>query len=128
MANNINRSAGNSFTVLPSAARTATPDTEEFELPRGARSLVFVVDVTAVASTPSTVVKVSGVDRTSGKVYDILTSAALTGTGTTVYRVGPGLTTAANLVANDALPPVIRFTATHGNANSMTYSVGAHVA
>lgn len=128
MANNINGGAGRSFQVWASAARTATPDTEEWEIPAGARYMHVVIDATASAATPSVVFTVSGVDRVSGKVYTLLASAAITGAGTTVLRIGPGLTAAANLVANDALPPVIRFTATHGDADSLTYSVGAHVA
>lgn len=111
------------FTVLASAARTATPDTQEFDLPPGVRGLVVVIDVTAISLTPSVTVTVSGVDRLSGKVYTILASAAITATGTTVLRIGPGLTAAANATANDLVPPVIRVTASHGDADSITYSV-----
>ena len=127
MANNI-RVAGHQNIVMASAARTATPDTEELEVPKGARYAHVVIDCTASAATPSVVFTVSGVDRASGKVYTLLASAAITGTGTTVLRIGPGLTAAANLVANDVLPPVIRFTATHGDADSITYSLGASFA
>lgn len=115
-------------TVLPSAARTATPaNTNEYILTGKFRGLIVVVDVTAVTSTPSTVISIQGVDRVSGKTYAILDSAALVATGTTVLRVGAGLTAAANLVANDLVPPFIRIVATHGNANSMTYSVSAMI-
>lgn len=126
MANNISASVGRHASIMASAARTVTPNTEELEVPTGTRFGVFIVDVTAATSTPSTVFTVSGVDRLSGKTYVILTSAAIVGTGTTVLRIGPGLTAAANLVANDIIPPVIRITATHGNANSQTYTVSAH--
>lgn len=128
MANVITGGVGRSFAVFTSAARTATPDTQEFELPAGTKFGVFVIDCTAVTSTPSVVFTISGVDRLSGKVYTVLASAAITGTGTTVLRVGPGLTAAGNLVANDVLPSVIRVTATHGDADSITYSMGAQVA
>lgn len=123
---NVIQQADNSVTIYSSAARTVTPDTQEFELPGGIKYGVFVIDVTAATSTPSTVFTVSGVDRLSGKVYTVLASAAIVGTGTTVLRVGPSLTAATNLVANDVLPPVIRITATHGNANSQTYTVSGH--
>lgn len=119
--------ATQSVSVLPSAARTATPDTEELEL-RGARGLHLVIDVTAVTLTPSVTVTISGVDRLSGKVYTLLASAAITAVGTTVLKVGPGLTAAANLVANDVLPPIVRITCTHGDADSITYSVAALLA
>ncbi|KPI09928.1 hypothetical protein OV450_3419 [Actinobacteria bacterium OV450] len=87
----------------------------------------FVIDVTAVTSSPSVVFTVSGVDRASGQIYTLLASAAVTGTGTTVLRIDSALTGSANLIAKDTLPPVIRVTATHGNSNSITYSVGAAV-
>lgn len=127
MANQIFGGAGLSFAVYTSAARTGTPDTMEFELPQGSTYGVFVIDTTAIGAAPSTTFTVSGVDRLSGKVYTIIASVAIVGVGTVVLRVGPGLTAAANLVVNDFLPPVIRITATHGNANSHTYSVAGMV-
>lgn len=126
MANTITRvsnSAGQ-LVVYASAARTAEPDTQEFEA-AGYRGLHLVVDATAASDTPSIVATVLGVDRVSGKTYTILASAAITGTGTTVLRVGQGLTAAANLVANDSLPPVFRIRVAHADADSITYTVGA---
>jgi hypothetical protein len=111
------------FTAYASAARTASPDTAEFELPPGVRGLMVVIDVTAVAATPSVVFTVAGVDRLSGKVFTLLASAAITAAGTTVLRIGPGLTAAAGTVANDMVPPVVRVTPVHADADSITYSV-----
>jgi hypothetical protein len=126
MANTISRisSGTGRVEVYASAARTADPDTIELEV-AGYRALHMVIDCTAVTSSPSVVFTVMGVDRVSGKTYNLLVSAAITGTGTTVLKVGPGLTAAANVVANDVLPPVIRIKAVHGNSDSSTYSVGA---
>jgi hypothetical protein len=128
MANTIRSLAADAagFEVLPSAARTTTPDTQEFEIVGrgyGYAGLHLIIDVTAVTSTPSLVVTVSGVDRVSGKTYALLTSAAIATAVTTVLRVSPGATPAANLAVGDNLPPVFRITVTHGNANSATYSV-----
>lgn len=110
--------------VFASATRTATANAndQENEVGRGA---VIVVDVTAVAATPSVVFKIQGKDPESGAYYDILTSAAVTGVSTNVYRVYPGLTAVANLTANDLLPRTWRVRAEHGDADSITYSVGA---
>lgn len=127
MANVISR-AQRSHTVLASAARTATPDTQELEIPGGTQSMVLVINTTAAGSSPSTVVKVSGVDRTSGAIWDILASAAITGTGLVTLSIGPGVTVAANVGISQVVPPVIRVTATHGNATTHTYSIGAHFA
>lgn len=125
MANVVSSLSGRgSFVVLPSLARTATPDTQEFDVQVAeGDALHLVIDVTAIVTTPSITVTISGVDRVSGKTYTVLASAAITTVSTTVLKVGAGLVAAANLVANDVLPPVFRVTVTHGNANSITYSV-----
>src|SRR5687767_3759143 len=98
MANVITGGVGRTFSVLPSAARTATPDTQEFELPSGVKFLHLVIDATAVTATPALTVTISGVDRVSGKTYTLLASAAIATVSTIVLKVGPGLTAAANLV------------------------------
>lgn len=113
------------LTILPSAARTATPDSFEYEVQGGASALILVIDVTAIVTAPTITVTIAGVDRVSGKTYTILASAAIVAVGTTVLKVGPGLPATANVSTNDYLPPVFRVTVTHGNGNSITYSVAA---
>ncbi len=93
----------------------------------GARGIEVIVDATAAAATPSVVFTLQGKDLTSGKYYTILASAAITGTGTTVLRVFPGATAAANTVANAQLPAVWRVSVAAGDADSLTYSVGANL-
>lgn len=113
--------------VYASAARTATPTA--VTVPTGRfKSLHLVIDVTAITSTPSVVCTVDGLDPVSGKYYNLLTSAALTESGvpyTRVLKIGPGLPVTANLSANDVLPSTVRVTMTHGDADSITYSVAA---
>jgi hypothetical protein len=116
-----------SFAVLPSAARTAAPDTLELRNLGRVTGLIVVVDVTASAATPVVNVKIQGVDVFSGKTWDILTSADIAGTGTTVLRVRPGITPVTNVAVADALPPTVRITALHSDADSITYSVSAHL-
>lgn len=111
------------LTAFTSAARTATPTPFDGTNYNG-KGLHLVIDCTAVTSSPSVVFTIQGKDALSGKFYTILASAAIVGTGTTVLRVYPGLTVAANLVASDILPRSWRLIATHGNADSITYSVG----
>jgi hypothetical protein len=111
-------------TVYASAARTATPTA--VTLPAGRYNyLNLTIDATAVTATPSVVVTVDALDPVSGKYYNLLTSAAITAISTTVLRIGPTLTAVANLAANASLPDTIRVTMTHGDADSITYSVGA---
>lgn len=126
MANNIVKSDGIgrlATTVYASAARTVTPDTQEFEIGAGWQSLTLIIDTTA-ASSPSTVFKTEWVDRVSGKVFSAYPSAAVTGTGTITLTINPQLTASGTTIYRDVVQPVVRVTATHGNANSHTYSVG----
>lgn len=104
--------------VFESAARTATSSVTMLTPCLGG---VFVIDCTAAAATPSVVFTVAGV--MNGIEYTILTSAAITGTGTTVLRIHPSLTAAANTIAKDVLPQALKITATHADADSITYSV-----
>ncbi len=115
------------LTYLVLAARTATPTKQNKANTVKARGAVIVIDVTAIAATPSVVFTVQGFDSASGKYYTILASAAIVGTGTTILRVYPGLTAAANLVASDVMPRIWAIDAVHGNANSITYSVGVNL-
>lgn len=112
--------------VYASAARTATPAVPRFYTP-GAKGLHLVIDVTSITLTPSVVFTIRGYDEVSTKNWTILASAAVTATGTTVLKVYPGLTAAANLTANDVLPPVWEVLATHGDTDSITYSVAAQL-
>jgi hypothetical protein len=111
------------FTLL---ARTATPTAKTLATYR-APAIVVVIDVTAIVSTPSVVFTISGKDTTSGKTWTLLASAAIVATGTTVLQIGRALPATANLSANAAVPDSIVITPVHGNANSITYSVGVHI-
>ena len=116
--------------VFATLARTATPAPFSFlNVPgRGYRGLHLVIDCTAKAgAAPSVVFTIQGEDAASGKFYTILASAAIVAVGTTILRVYPGLVAAANVAANDVLPRSWRVIATHANADSITYSVGASV-
>jgi hypothetical protein len=126
VANTITRvsSSAGRVEVYASAARTASPDTQELEV-AGYRGIHLTIDATAATGSPSVVVSILGVDRLSGKTYTLVASAAITGTGTTVLKVAPGLTAAANLTVSDLLPPVIRIAPVHTGSDSITYSIGA---
>lgn len=108
-------------TIFASTARTAT---ESATFACGTLGGIFIIDATAVTATGSVVFTILGCDPASGKTYTILASAAIVGTGTTVLRVHPELTAAANTIAKDMLPAAVKVTATHANGVSVTYSVG----
>lgn len=111
-------------TVFASEERTATEASDTFANYRH-RGLHVVIDATAVTDTPSVVFTIQGYSPLGDDYYTILASAAVTGTGTTVLRVFPGATNAANTVANDQLPALWRVNAVHGDADAITYSVNA---
>jgi hypothetical protein len=111
-------------TVLASAARTASVDSDTFSND-GHKGVVVIIDATASAATPSVVFTIQGYSPLGNDYYTILASAAVTATGQTILRVYPGLTAAANTHANDILPPQWRVSAVAGDADSLTYSVAA---
>lgn len=115
-----------SVTILASAARTATVN-GDLQYNNAGRGVHVVIDATAAADTPSVVFTIQGYDPVSQKYYTILASAAIVGTGTTVLKVYPGITAAANASVSDVLPRLWRVIATHGDADSITYSVAASV-
>ena len=119
------QAANREVTVFASAAYTASQNSADLLNPY-ARGVVVVIDATASASTPSVVFTIKGKSSLGSDYYTILASAAITGTGTTVLRVYPGLTASANLVASDVLPAVWRVEAVAGDADSLTYSVAAN--
>lgn len=113
-------------TVYESAARTATPTAVTLAM-GGCRGLHLIIDVTAVTATPSVVPTIDGYDTLSTKYYNLLTGLAITATGTTVLKIYPGIATIVNAAASDVTPNTIRITMTHGDADSITYTVAAHL-
>lgn len=113
-------------TLYASAARTATPTAAVVNTAR-VKGLRLVIDVTASSATPSVVATIDGVDAASGKYFNLLTSAAITGAGTTVLSIAPGITVASNVSAAAILPDAVRITLTHGDADSITYVAAVHL-
>lgn len=109
--------------IYQSAARTATPTAVEIT-DDYVKGIQVIIDVTSVTLTPSVVPTIDGFDPLSEKWYNLLTGAAITGTGTTVLRVHPDIPAAANLIAQDFLPEKYRIVMTHGDTDSITYTVG----
>ncbi len=115
-----------SSVVLASAVRAATNDSGKL-INRFNRAVDVIIDMTAVPGVQTVTFTIEGYDRASDKWYTILASTAIVATGTTVLRVGPALTAAANSVANAFLPVGWRVKATHSGAGNFTYSVGANL-
>jgi hypothetical protein len=97
MANHINRSEQ----VMALSATSTDVSVDRANL--GARGLHLIIDITAITAG-SLVVTIKGKDPISGQYYTLLASASLTATGTTILKVYPGITAAANLSVSDILP------------------------
>lgn len=110
-------------TAFSSAARTAAQYNSADTANITGRGVIVIVDVTAATSGNYTF-KVQGKDPASAKYFDILTSAAVSGTGTTVLRVYPGITTAANVAVSDVLPRTFRIQANGAATPNLTFSTG----
>lgn len=112
-------------TIVSSAAR-ATGDTETWDWEQAeSQGLVVVIDVTALTAGASLVFTIQGVDPVSGATWDILASAAVVATGTTVLKVHPALTASANAVAKDVVPARVRVKVVPADTKSVTYTIGA---
>lgn len=126
-------------TLAASVGRTATASfdptalaTGEFSALRelnagGIEFLEVVIVATALVSTPSVVPTIEVFDPTSATWIVALTGAAITTAAptTVTLRTGPYLVAVANLASQALLGRRWRVTMTHGNANSMTYTVSA---
>ena len=117
---------GSTTTVLASAERTATVNSADLGNVTG-RGVHVAIVVTAATATPSVVFTIQGKDEVNDAYYDILSSAAITGTGTSYLSVYPGITAAANVSASDILPRTWRVRAVHADTDAITYSVAANL-
>lgn len=117
--------------LLASAARTATPadidvsfDGTQVTAPKNAslRNVRVIVDVSAIALTPSVTPSIVGVDPVSGNEYELLAGTAVTGTGTTYLEVGMDVETSAGVGQRAFLPASVRVKFTHADTDSITYS------
>ena len=113
------------LTAMVLAARTTSVNGGDLDNMSGIGATV-VIDITAISgTTPTATFTVEGRDEVSGKYYTILASAALNAVATTVLRIYPGLTAAANVTASSLIPKTFRVTCTiTGTTPSVTATVG----
>ena len=114
------------FTVAASAARTAELTTDDFTVPYG-QTLHLTIEVTSITSTPILTPSIEGVTGPLGNVYTVLLGAAISATGITVLKIGPGIGQVANGAAADMLPDVWRVVVAVADTDSATYSIEAEV-
>jgi len=121
------RQRGNQeMTLFASAARTATV-ASALQTNYNARGLMIFVDVTAVTDTPAVTPILYAVDPVSADVQSLWqASTAIATTGNRLYVLYPGNTDGAQLTDKDTvpLPRSWKLYMSHGDADSITYSVG----
>jgi hypothetical protein len=117
------KAAASDFVVLGSAARTATHSTAVFKNREGALGVRLYIDVTAATDTPSVVFTVQVYDKYAAQYHTLLTSAAVTAIGRSFLEIYPNGATAANVRATNHIGKGFRVTATHADADSITYRV-----
>lgn len=110
-------------TLLGSAARTATVSSAD-QLNNNFKGVRLFINVTALTASPSVVFTLTVKDPVSGTYTAVLTSAAIVGTGHTVLTLYPGATVSAGITLSNTLGAIWRVTATHGNTDSITYTLG----
>jgi len=109
-------------TILASAARTATVNSADF-INYNAKGLHVILNISALAATPSIVPTIQGKDPISGEYYDILVGAAITTTGINILKIYPGIIATPNASASDILPRTYRVSVAHADSDSITYSI-----
>lgn len=131
MANQIiNLARARSYSAIVSQTLTASPGTFEFEnLSLDVKGMTVTLDLTGITTAASLQVTVYGVDRTSGKTWQIGQTATITAVSTVTLAIHPSNPTAA-VNANGLqtqqgqIPPFVRVAVTQGDANATTYSLG----
>lgn len=105
---------------LTSASRNTTQGPTNITT-YNARAIYFWVVCTA--GTGTVTFKIDAIDPASGNASNLLTGTAVTNPSTNIYKVGVGLTAAANSVANEYLTRTVAITLT-SNGTALTYSAG----
>jgi len=112
--------------IAASAARTASTNFPD-QANQHHRGVAVTIDATGKSATPSVTFSIQGKDPLSGKYYTLLTSAAITDTGTTTLTVYPGIAATSNVSASAVLPAEWRVISTASDGDALTYSIGANM-
>lgn len=116
--------AQGALSVAASAARTVATTFGNF-LNTNWRAWHVIVDVTVIGADTLTI-DIEARDIVTLAFYPILTSLAISTTGTTVLKIGQGFTSIANLTANDMIPYITRIVATPTGIDPITYSIASN--
>lgn len=110
--------------LTPSGTFSSSYNTKDVSSAHGV-GVIVVVDVQSIVGG-SLIATVQGKDGISGKYYNILSSAAIISSGTSVLTVYPSATAATNVTASQPIPYTwrVQITAASGTA---AYTIGANL-
>lgn len=117
------------FTILASAARTATATSSTFRMPPSARGLLVSLNATAITSTPGVTFQIEHYTGASGATLwgTVIVSGSVTaGTTLTSVIVHPDVPEIDNVSSQTAIKENFRVVTTHADSDSMTYSITAY--
>jgi hypothetical protein len=118
--------AQDGISVAASAARTVATTFGTF-VNVNHRTLHIIVGVTVIGADDLTI-EIQGRQLFPPfNFYPLLTSLAITSTGTTVLKIGVGFSPIANLTANDMITAVWQVVATPSGVDPITYSINANL-
>jgi hypothetical protein len=114
------------FQAAASGTQAASVTFGDFTKPNNCRLAMFVLDVTVVTGAGIFTLSIDNKDPVSGKYILVGTSANVSTVSTNVYKVGVGLTAAANLTFNDMLTNQYRIRMTKISGTSQAFSIGVN--
>ncbi len=115
------------LTLLPSAARTTVATTAQQNIYVALIGVTLWFKVTAVAGSPSLVVSLECGNPIDGSFISVASFTAVTGTGSFLYQVCPGIDAVAGSRVAFQMSRSWRAVVTPGTADSCTYSLGGEV-
>lgn len=112
---------GGQDTILANGARTATITTPAIYKSTEQR-VHIIINVSVVPGTDTITPRIEAQDFI-GNWYTVLQGAAISTTGVTVLKLGPGIGAITNGASNDYLPDVYRIVIAASASSSFTYYV-----
>jgi hypothetical protein len=127
----ITRRQGNLNATLITANFVTTQQVSADQANVNGRGVIVVLNISTInvggMGNGSVTLTIQGKDSASGQYYTLLAGAPVSTTGTFVYTIYPDIPPVPNVAAQSPLPATWRVKVSPGNANSVSYTVGASV-
>ena len=113
--------------IVTFAAQAAGTVNSADQVNYNGRGVKVFYNISALGAATTVTFNLQIKDSVSGNYFTVLSSTAIAATGSGVLTLYPGLTSAANITANDILPRDWRVQAVVAGTNTATGTVGASV-